>query len=187
MPPPDRALSAVGGGAATPGPAPGTGFAGAGAVADGEGRPVAKPLGRVKSVPITTRTAPGRNPALRWVARPPRAPARLEALVWAPAPYSTTETRTRTGPVLALPGRNPRAVSGRPGGPASPGGPEALTAPPTRWAAVADVRGGGVTGAGAALVGGAIRWRTVAWIRGRLTKLTSSPSGSLPTWSMGKV
>jgi hypothetical protein len=47
-----------------------------------------------------------------------------------------------------------------------------------------DVAGAGVA---AALVVGLSRWRTVAWISGRLTKLTSSPSGSVPKWSMGKV
>lgn len=92
MPPPEKALSAVGGGAATPAPAPCTGVAGAGSVADGDGRTVAKPVGSVKSVPITTRTAPGARPALRWVGKPPIALAKLTALFSAPAPYSTRET-----------------------------------------------------------------------------------------------
>jgi hypothetical protein len=131
MPPPDRALSAVGGGAATPAPAPCTGVAGAGSVADDEGRAVAKPVGRVKSVPITTRTAPGRSAALPRVGRPPRALARLAALVSAPAPYSTMEAAMRAGPVLAFPGLNPRVVSARSSWPARPERPEALTASTT--------------------------------------------------------
>ena len=61
------------------------------AVADGEDPAVAKPVGIVKLVPITMRMLPRRSDERRWVARPPRALARLEALVSAPAPYSTTE------------------------------------------------------------------------------------------------
>src|SRR5674476_1217576 len=113
MPPPDRALSAVGGGAVTPAPAPCTGVAGAGSVADDDGRAVAKPAGRVKSVPITTRIAPGRSPVLRWESKLPRTLAKLAALLSAPAPYSTRETRARAFPVLAFPGLNPRLVSAR--------------------------------------------------------------------------
>ena len=41
IPPPERALSAVGGGAVTPGPAACTGVAGAGSVVDGDGPAVA--------------------------------------------------------------------------------------------------------------------------------------------------
>lgn len=125
MPPPDRALSAVGGGAVTPGPAACTGVAGVGPVAVGE--PVTKTLGNVKSEPITTRTLPAGRPALRWVGKPPRALANFLALASAPAPNSMTEAETTAGPVLALPGRKPAAASACSSWPANAERPEELT------------------------------------------------------------
>src|SRR5450631_661100 len=83
MPPPDRALSAVGGGAGTPAPAPCTAVAGAGAAAVGEDL-VAVPVGSVKSVPITTRILPAGSVAWGAVGNPPRDRARLEAAVSPP-------------------------------------------------------------------------------------------------------
>src|SRR5664280_2212387 len=93
MPPPDSALSAVGGGPATPAPPACTALAVVGAL-PGEGLAVAKPPGIAKLVPITTRMLPGRSPALGWVDRPPSALARTAALPWPPAPYCTSETAT---------------------------------------------------------------------------------------------
>src|SRR5450631_832835 len=91
-PPPDTALSAVGGGALTPAPEACTAVAVAGAAADRDDCGVGLPVGSVKSVPITTRILPAGSVPSAWVGRAPSVPARRDALAAAPAPYSTTET-----------------------------------------------------------------------------------------------
>lgn len=131
IPPPGRALRAVGGGAALPAPAACTALVGPGTLADPDARTVAIPVGGVKVVSITTRMLPGLSPVPGWVGKPSRVLARAAGLVAAPAPYCTTEACTSAFAVLAVPGLNPRAASARSSWPAGPVRPEALTASTT--------------------------------------------------------